>query len=158
MFFSGDGVESILVACACRTDGFSRAVAYPAQTPMEETGEFFRNGSERRGMHRLLDRLVIFGELDGQGILRQLADVSRQLEEGSAAPASLLPVVNMQVKHLLDMATRYAFDGNLWQSYLTFLRASGSCNFPEAIRAAGLENPFAEACLNKLLDWLQSRL
>ena len=45
-----------------------------------------------------------------------------------------------------------------WQSYLTFLRSSGSSNFPEAIRAAGLESPFAEAGLNKLMDWLQSRL
>ena len=45
-----------------------------------------------------------------------------------------------------------------WQSYLTFLRASGSRSFPEAIREAGLENPFAEGGLNKLMDWLQSRL
>ena len=45
-----------------------------------------------------------------------------------------------------------------WQSYLTFLRASGSHSFPEAIEAAGLESPFAPAGLNKLMDWLQSRL
>ena len=139
MVFSGDRAESILVACAFRAKGFSRAVAYPMQTPTEEAGEFLRNGSERHGMHRLLDRLVIFGELDGRGILRQLADVSRQLEEGSVAPASLLPVVNMQVKHLLDMATRYAFDGNLWQSYLTFVLLTNENSFSLTAERRGIQ-------------------
>ncbi|MGN0798955.1 MAG: M3 family oligoendopeptidase [Christensenellales bacterium] len=45
-----------------------------------------------------------------------------------------------------------------WQSYLTFCRTSGNKNFPEAIQAAGLENPFAEEGLNKLMNWLQTRL
>lgn len=80
-------------------------------------------------MHTLLDRLVIYSDLDDQGILRTLAAVSRQLEEGIADPATLLPVVNVQVKHLLDMATRYAFDGNLWQSYLTFVLLTNENSF-----------------------------
>ena len=45
-----------------------------------------------------------------------------------------------------------------WQSYLTFCRASGSRNFPEAIEAAGLESPFAETGLKNLMNWLQTRL
>lgn len=45
-----------------------------------------------------------------------------------------------------------------WQSYLTFCNASGNRNFPEAIEAAGLENPFAETGLTNLMNWLQKRL
>ncbi|MGM9624962.1 MAG: M3 family oligoendopeptidase [Eubacteriales bacterium] len=45
-----------------------------------------------------------------------------------------------------------------WQSYLTFCRASGNMNFPEAVEAAGLESPFAEAGLKNLMIWLQTRL
>lgn len=45
-----------------------------------------------------------------------------------------------------------------WQSYLRFCRASGNLNFPEALKAAGLESPFEEGCLTHLVDWLQKRL
>lgn len=46
------------------------------------------------------------------------------------------------------------FDG-AWKSYLTFCEKSGNLNFPETIKAAGLGNPFEEASLKNLMDWLQ---
>lgn len=45
-----------------------------------------------------------------------------------------------------------------WESYLTFCRASGNMNFPEAVKAAGLGNPFEEESLKDLMDWLQMQL
>ncbi|MGN0777603.1 MAG: M3 family oligoendopeptidase [Aristaeellaceae bacterium] len=45
-----------------------------------------------------------------------------------------------------------------WQSYLTFCRASGNHNFPEAVQAAGLESPFVQAGLTGLVDWLRTQL
>ncbi|MGN1147300.1 MAG: M3 family oligoendopeptidase [Lachnospiraceae bacterium] len=45
-----------------------------------------------------------------------------------------------------------------WESYLRFCEASGNKNFPEAIKAAGLGNPFEEEGLKKLMDWLQMQL
>lgn len=45
-----------------------------------------------------------------------------------------------------------------WESYLAFCNASGNMNFPEAVRAAGLESPFEADCLKNLMDWLQTRL
>lgn len=45
-----------------------------------------------------------------------------------------------------------------WKSYMTFCNASGNRNFPEAIRAAGLENPFSTGGLKDLMNWLQTRL
>ena len=45
-----------------------------------------------------------------------------------------------------------------WQRYLTFCHACGNHAFPEALEAAGLENPFAPGSLGKLMNWLQTRL
>lgn len=45
-----------------------------------------------------------------------------------------------------------------WKSYLAFCNASGNMNFPEAIHAAGLANPFEEEGLQNLMTWLQMRL
>lgn len=45
-----------------------------------------------------------------------------------------------------------------WRSYLTFCHASGNQNFPEALKTAGLNSPFAEDGLKDLMNWLQTRL
>ena len=45
-----------------------------------------------------------------------------------------------------------------WQSYMAFCRASGSQSFPEALRTAGLESPFAPGSLSTLMNWLQTQL
>ena len=48
--------------------------------------------------------------------------------------------------------------GEAWNSYMTFLRASGNQNFPEALQTAGLESPFAPGSLEKLMNWLRTQL
>lgn len=45
-----------------------------------------------------------------------------------------------------------------WNSYMTFLDASGNQSFPEALRTAGLESPFAPGSLDKLMNWLRTQL
>lgn len=45
-----------------------------------------------------------------------------------------------------------------WKSYLAFCHASGNQNFPEALQAAGLSNPFETDGLKDLMNWLQTRL
>lgn len=49
------------------------------------------------------------------------------------------------------------FEG-AWKSYLTFCEKSGELNFPEAVKAAGLGNPFEKDCLKDLMVWLQKQL
>lgn len=90
-------------------------------------------------MHTLLDTLVLYRDLDEQGILCQLATVCRQIEAGETEPAKLGPVVNAQVKHLLDIATQYAFDGNLWQSYLTFVLLTNQNSFSLTAERRGIQ-------------------
>lgn len=45
-----------------------------------------------------------------------------------------------------------------WQSYLTFCRQTGTADFPTLVHNAGLDNPFSEGTLQKLMDWLQTQL
>ena len=59
----------------------------------------------------------------------------------------------------LQFAKRMSEDREqAWQRYLTFCHACGNHAFPEALEAAGLENPFAPGSLEKLMNWLQTRL
>ena len=45
-----------------------------------------------------------------------------------------------------------------WQSYLTFCRKTGSMDFPHLVKAAGLDDPFAEGTLCSLIGWLQDQI
>lgn len=44
-----------------------------------------------------------------------------------------------------------------WQSYLTFCIQTGTESFPQLVRHAGLDDPFTEGTLQKLVEWLQSQ-
>ena len=72
-------------------------------------------------MDELTAKLVLFSELGEESILSQLASVYRDWKQGAMSRAALAQRVHHQVKRLLDLATRYGFDENLWQDYLTFL-------------------------------------
>ena len=96
-------------------------------------------------MHQALAQLVIYRNLAPDGILAGLADACRRMGAGTRLPdgadaglaaeeaASLTADVLNQVHRLLDLATRYGFDGDLWQCYIAWLLAT-------------TENPFSLAC------------
>lgn len=77
-------------------------------------------------MHRLLARLVLYSDLTHGTILADLADVYRQREEDPQLAHSpqgrtrLLAQVNSCAKRLLDLATTYGFNRDLWRDYLAF--------------------------------------
>ena len=66
-------------------------------------------------------------------ILMELADIVRQMDEGSQNKEELTTRVYTQIRHLLQVATDYGFDRNLWHNYLTFLLITD-------------ENPFSLTC------------
>lgn len=57
------------------------------------------------------------------------------------------------LEYLQWMASDHA---GAWKSYLGFCRETGTKSFPELVRDAGLEDPFAEGTLKKLMDWLST--
>ena len=84
-------------------------------------------------MYRIVSKLLIYGDMPKDSILMQLSGIFKDLDSGEAPKDELVTRVFTQVKHLLKVATDYAFDKNLWCNYLTFLLITD-------------ENPFSLTC------------
>lgn len=84
-------------------------------------------------MYKIVSRLLIYGDLPKDTILMELADIVRKMDDGSQTKEELATRVFTQMKHLLQVATDYGFDRNLWHNYLTFLLITN-------------ENPFSITC------------
>ena len=111
-------------------------------------------------MYRLINRLVIYRDADKDGILPDLAEICRQVVEQNFDREELAGRALAVVNRLLDVATRYGFDGNLWQSYLAFLLAVTEAPFTLVCEkrgaSAGSVRSFAENDLlifRKLWDY-----
>ena len=74
-------------------------------------------------MYRLTSRLILFRTIGEDSILFRLAAICRRWAEGGYPRESLLADVFEQINRLLELATRYGFDRNLWHNYLAYLLA-----------------------------------
>ena len=63
----------------------------------------------------------------------QLSDIFKQMDQDTQSRDELVTRIFTQVKHLLQVATDYGFDKNLWHNYLTYLLITD-------------ENPFSLTC------------
>ena len=58
-----------------------------------------------------------------------MPDIFKDFRENRSDEASLIRRIYTQVKRILDLATTYGFDRNLWQNYLTFLLVTNENSF-----------------------------
>ncbi len=84
-------------------------------------------------MYKIVSKLLMYGDMDQDSILMQLSDIFRCMDEEKQSADVLTTRVFRQIKRLLETATDYAFDQNLWHNYLTFLLITN-------------ENPFSITC------------
>ncbi len=84
-------------------------------------------------MYREVSRLVIYRNLEEDSILFCLADICQEFYSGTYRKEELITRIYHQIHRLLDLATIYGFDDNLWHNYLTFILIT-------------LENPFSVTC------------
>ena len=84
-------------------------------------------------MHKLVSKLVIYRNLPEDNLLFPLADICAEFEAGNYKKEVLVTKIYVQIHKLLDVATIYGFNKNLWHNYLTYLLIS-------------CENPFAITC------------
>lgn len=95
-------------------------------------------------MYRLISRLSVYKNLDENCLLIKLAEIIRDndyikvantpnIAINSIGKEKLISSIYSFVNELLDIATIYGFDQNLWQNYLTYLLIS-------------IENPFSITC------------
>lgn len=84
-------------------------------------------------MHKLVSQLVIYRNLEDGNLLFPLADICAEFASGTYKREQLVTRIYDEVHKLLDVATIYGFDKNLWHNYLAYLLVS-------------CENPFSITC------------
>ena len=100
-------------------------------------------------MYRYLSKLVIYRNIEKDSILFELADIIEQWQKSKAEKEETVNRLYHQVNRLLEVATKYGFDGNLWQNYLAYLIAMTETPFGLVCEkrgaAEGSVNTFAKA-------------
>lgn len=84
-------------------------------------------------MYKEISKLILYGTMSEDTILMQLGEIFRRFDEKTADKARLIQDIYTQLKRILEVATDYGFDKNLWHNYLTFLLITN-------------ENPFSITC------------
>ena len=77
-------------------------------------------------MYRDVSRLIMYGNISRDSVLMKLSEIFKKISEDSEIYAGRETYVREmydQVYRLLDIATRYGFDNNLWQCYIAYLLA-----------------------------------
>ncbi len=76
-------------------------------------------------MQSEVSKLLIYSDLGRDSILESIAEVTVSSEDKD----SKIRRIYTEIKRLLDLATSYGFDTNLWQNYLTFLLITNENSF-----------------------------
>ena len=116
-------------------------------------------------MYKLTSKLIIYRGIGKDSILMRLSDICRRLDEGGYNKEELAGEVLDQVHRLLDVATTYGFDHNLWHCYLAYLLAMTETPFTlvseKVGKNTGSVNQFARSdfsIFRQLFDYDFSRL
>ncbi len=111
-------------------------------------------------MHKLVSKLIIYRNIGEDSILFHLAAICREFESGSYKKEDLTARILEEIHRLLDVATTYGFNHNLWRSYLAFLLAMTETPFTLVAEKKGIVdgtvNEFARndfAIFRQLLDY-----
>lgn len=80
-------------------------------------------------MYKEIARLILYRDLGEDSILLKLSGIFQDYEQQKGTPAELITRIYEQMKALLDLATCYGFDKNLWHNYLTFLLLTNENSF-----------------------------
>lgn len=83
-------------------------------------------------MYREVAKLIIYGNHEDT-ILMKMYDIFKKFDRDEETPDKLISDIYEQIKRILEVATDYGFDKNLWHNYLTFYLITN-------------ENPFSLTC------------
>ncbi|MDD4369708.1 MAG: ATP-binding protein [Anaerostipes sp.] len=84
-------------------------------------------------MDYVVSKLIMYGSLPEDSILMKLSEIFKEERENITSKSELRLRVYQEVKRILEVATEFGFDKNLWHNYLTFLIITN-------------ENPFSITC------------
>ena len=74
-------------------------------------------------MYRLVSKLIVYKNIRNESILLRLSEIFRKFESGNYAKDDLINEIYSVIHQLLDVATTYGFDRNLWHCYLAYILA-----------------------------------
>ena len=80
-------------------------------------------------MYRDIAKLVLYRNLGENSILKKLSGIFEDFDRGDCPNAELVARIYDQIKRLLDLATDYGFDTNLWHNYLAFILITNENSF-----------------------------
>ncbi|MCI9126280.1 MAG: ATP-binding protein [Eubacterium sp.] len=91
-------------------------------------------------MHNIVSKLIIYGNMPKDSILMELSNIIKEYKQADEQQelsedkkSEIITRVYQQVKRILEVATDYGFNDNLWHNYLTYLLITD-------------ENPFSITC------------
>lgn len=98
-------------------------------------------------MHRLCSHLIVYSDFGADSILYRIAGIVEDfvlLQQGDPKALEfnedvLVMRTYREVKRLLDLATDYGFDRNLWQNYLTYLLMTNENSFTLTAEKRGFQ-------------------
>ena len=80
-------------------------------------------------MYRDIAKLVLYRDLGENSILMKLSGIFEDFDLKRCENAELCARIYDQIKRLLDLATSYGFDKNLWHNYLAFILITNENSF-----------------------------
>jgi hypothetical protein len=99
-------------------------------------------------MYKAIPGLVLYRDLGEDCILYKLADIFHDKANNACDDETIITRIYQQIKRILDVATTYGFNKNLWQDYLAFLLITAENSFTltcEKVGAGdGTVNKFAK--------------
>lgn len=80
-------------------------------------------------MYRLTSKLIVYRSISKDSILYRLSDICYRFHSGDYQKEELIGEIYDQINRLLEVATRYGFNHNLWHNYLAYLLATTEVPF-----------------------------
>lgn len=99
-------------------------------------------------MYREVSKLILYRNLGKDSILKNLSEIFKRFDSCHYRSEELITDIYREIKRLLDLATTYGFDKNLWHNYLTFVLITNENSFSLTCEKVGANdgtvNHFAE--------------
>ena len=100
-------------------------------------------------MYRETSKLLLYSKLGEDSILLRLSEIFFDWDHKACEKSALIRRIYVEIKRILDLATTYGFNTNLWHNYLTFVLITNENSFSltcERVGASeGSVNHFARA-------------
>lgn len=90
-------------------------------------------------MYREISKFILYRDSIDGTILCELGKVFKDFDLKNASDDELRTRIYAQVRRLLEVATKYGFDENLWHNYLTFLMMTDENPFSLTYEKAGVQ-------------------